>query len=307
MKVYFVDEKGRKSAPSWGYIATPTKLKKLEGLINTEWKDRKEAAQLRTALAILQSTPLVSSSIVGGCGQMSKDTQSTVQPVHALVTAANFNSALQSNQLHSTHADVEKSLARGLDTIQAMNTLNKMWDRTHNNGENPLFGLYGVARHKFLQKGIAKGDIRLEEFVPRNDFASTESFALFACIQTPQGLQEGYLNTPGNLVPLSQAKLYDSLLSAQSAMDRSYSVRRFEEVQIVRLNLTVSGMEDLLKSSNPSARLSSRLKDSCIHTVAADVQRQNIETALQEASDEQLRRQWEERSQAPASPLKRKM
>lgn len=303
MKVYFVDEKNRKAAPSWGYIATPQKIQWLESLLDNDWSTHKRVPQLREALDVIRSAPLVPTAIASGSYQMIVDTQNGVPNVYALVTAASFNLALQSHQLHSTEQSVHTSLKTGLNVIQAMKAWNKVWDQFENgNGDNPLFQMHGVQRHQTIQKGIAEGNITMEQFVPRNDFASTESFALFTSVQTPQGLQEGYLNTPGNLVPLSQAKLYDSLASAESAMNRSYSVKQYQEVQIVRLNLAVSGIEGVLTSPNPHRNTD--LGDSCIQTVAADVQKQAIQTALQQASEEQLREQWEER-QSPS--IKRKM
>lgn len=301
MKVYFVDEKNRKAAPSWAYIATPKKLQWLESLLDNEWASDPKADQLRDALTVLRATALVPSTVVSGSYQMGKDTKHTPQDVYALATAANFNLALQSSQMHTTQEQLDASLNNGLNAIKAMKIWNSAWDRKAN-GDEPLFSLFGVPRHKFLQKGLANGTLSVEQFVPRNDFASTESFALFTYVKTPQGWQEGYLNAAGNTVPLSQAKLYDSLGSAESAMDRSYSVRQHAEVQIVRLSLAVSGIENVLKS--PSPQRINNLADSCIQTVAADVQKQAIQNALQQASDEQLREQWEER-QTPS--IKRKM
>lgn len=301
MKSYFVDEKDRKGAAVWEYIATPKKLQLLETLLDTDFAKLKNVEELRNALNVLRSTPLVPSSSVNPSKQMSSDTKYTPQDVHVLVSALNFNAALQSSQLRCTPQLVEASLETGADVIAAMKQWNRVWERNVN-GDAPVFSLYGIPRHQMLRKGLKNQTIHIEEFVPRNDFASTESFALFSCIETPHGMQEGYLNTPGNLVPLSQAKLYDSLLSAQTAMDRSYSVKQYQQVQIVRLNLAVSGLESIITSSN--SRLVGKLEDSCIQTVAADVQKQAIENALRNATDEQLRTQWEERSTTTA---KRKM
>lgn len=303
MKVYFVDEAGRKAAPSWEYIATPQKLQKLEHLLDNEWSTCKKVAELRDALDVLRSAPLIPSALLKDPYFPVKDLKQGKQDVYALVTAANFNLALQSQQLHTTPEQLSASLDTGMDVIQAMKLWNKVWDKLANgNGDDPLFWMQGVHRHQNIQKGIEKKFIKVEQFVPRNDFASTESFALFTGMQTDQGWQEGYLNTPGNLVPLSQAKLYDSLGAAESAMSRSGSVSQYSEVQIVRLNMAVAGIESVSKSSQ--FRHISNVEESCIQTVASDVQKQIIETALQQASDEQLREQWEER-QSPS--IKRKM
>lgn len=303
MKSYFVDENGRKAAPSWAYIATSKRLQDLEDLLNGEWSAHEKSSELRTALDIIRSTSRVPSTVVGSSYYMSQHTKYTPQDVYALLTAANFNLALQSHQLNTSEDVLRSSLQTGPQVIQAMKLWNRAWDQRENgNGDNPLFTLQGVPRHQAIQKGLKDGKITIENFVPRNDFASTESFALFTGMQTKQGWKEGYLNTSGNLVPLSQAKLYDSLGSAESAMGRSHSVSYYSEVQIVRLSLAVSGMESVIKSSKPGA--TSDLSSSCIQTVAADVQKQAIQTALQNASDEQLREQWEER-QSPS--IKRKM
>lgn len=303
MKVYFVDETDRKAAPSWAYIATSKRLQYLEDLLNNEWKTHKKLSDLRAALDVIRSTPMVPSTVVSGSYQMGQHTQYAPQDVYALLTAANFNLALQSHQINTSEDVLRLSLETGPSVIQAMKLWNRMWDQVENgNGDNPLFALQGISRHQAIQKGLKDGKITIENFVPRNDFASTESFALFTGLQTKQGWKEGYLNASGNLVPLSQAKLYDSLGSAESAMGRSYSVSHYSEVQIVRLNLAVSGIEGVLKSSLPG--VTSNLSNSCIQTVAADVQKQTIQNALQKASDEQLREQWEER-QSPT--IKRKM
>lgn len=303
MKVYFVDETGRKAAPSWAYIATSKRLQDLEDLLNNKWETHKKASELRAALDVIRSTPMVPSTVVGSSYQMGQHTKYTPQDVYALLTAANFNLALQSHQINTSEDVLRLSLETGPNVIQAMKLWNRAWDQVENgNGDDPLFTLQGVPRHQAIQKGLKDGKITIESFVPRNDFASTESFALFTGVQTRQGWKEGYLNASGNLVPLSQAKLYDSLGSAESAMGRSHSVSYYSEVQIVRLNLAVSGVESVLTSSKSG--VTSDLSSSCIQTVAADVQKQAIQTALQQASDEQLREQWEERR---STSIKRKM
>lgn len=303
MKVYFVDETGRKAAPSWAYIATSKRLQDLEDLLNNKWETHKKASELRAALDVIRSTPMVPSTVVGSSYQMGQHTKYTPQDVYALLTAANFNLALQSHQINTSEDVLRLSLETGPNVIQAMKLWNRAWDQVENgNGDDPLFTLQGVPRHQAIQKGLKDSKITIESFVPRNDFASTESFALFTGVQTRQGWKEGYLNASGNLVPLSQAKLYDSLGSAESAMGRSHSVSYYSEVQIVRLNLAVSGVESVLTSSKSG--VTSDLSSSCIQTVAADVQKQAIQTALQQASDEQLREQWEERR---STSIKRKM
>lgn len=302
MKAYFVDEKERKAAPAWSYIATPGRLQYIEDVLNKHAQDIENADTLRRAIKVLRSTPLMSSEAVMTCYRMISDTQYTTQNVHALVTAANFNTALQSSQLNADLPFLNAALDQGPTVIAAMKELNKWGGECYSN-DKPLFTLAGASRHKVIQKGLTNGNIRIEQFVPRNDFASTESFALFSCIKTPQGLLEGYLNTPGNLVPLSQAKLYESLASAESAMARSGSVAQYGEVQIVRLNIAVAGMEHISKSHRTDC-LVAHLEESCIQTVASDVQKSAIEAALQQATDEQLRHQYEERK---SPSVKRKM
>lgn len=307
MNGYFVDTADRKAVPQWAYIASPARLAELDNLIDRQALPN--AAHLHTLLDVVRTAPLVVRKEVQSDYGMVTDDKGT--HVHALITAGNFKSALPTVQLRVPQALAQQSLANGSVVIKAMKEWNKAIEalsgsRHSSKRTRATFGLSGVARYQLLKRGLANESVRLVPFEPENDFASVDSFALFTCYEHQGVRHEGYLTNAMDLGPLSRAKIYETLASASTAMARAQSVLRFEEVQVVKLHMAVSGVSEVLRSAHPL--IHTDVANSSIVQVAANVQRQAIEDALKQASDEQIIARWNAlQAQNPSSSKPRKL
>lgn len=307
MNGYFVDATGRKAIPQWAYIASPARLAELENLIDS--RSLPNAAHLHTLLDTVRTAPLVARTDVQSDYGLVTDDKGT--HVHALVTAGNFASALQTAQLRVPFATVQQNLDSGPRIIKALKQWNKALEALTGSGHSSkrtraTFGLAGVARYQLLKRGLANESVRLVPFEPENDFASVDSFALFTCYEHQGVRHEGYLTNAMDLGPLSRAKIYETLASASTAMARAQSVLRFEDVQVVKLHMAVSGVSEVLRSAHPL--IHTDVANSSIVQVAANVQRQAIEDALKQASDEQIIARWNAlQAQNPSSSKPRKL
>ena len=145
------------------------------------------------------------------------------------------------------------------------------------------------------------------------NFIQNESAALFVRRKSPMSkqVQEGFLGSKGDIVPLARARLFDSEEAAQAFLRRTNTAYYFLSFQVVNVKLQISGLGASINGTESAQNVS----DSVIFEACARVQKEQIQQALQQASRDKLLARLEEldaeQSQGQKDPVppspKRKM
>ena len=274
--VYYTDEKNNKLIPQWVAVATESGLKKYEAA-------HPHREDVKDAIGVIRSLPV-----------SNYNSNATEKPTISVFpkNLKNFNygddfysvlnTARPSVYLHLRDLKVtEKDVERGLPSAEFIAAVTLLLSLDKNGIGSEL------TNWKKLRKGVDDGSYTLNEFSPIDAFTTSSSYALFW--RNEHG-SEGYL-TENGFGPLSRAITYDSLEEMEAAFNRQARFANYEHLQIVKIKSEVEGLGELKKMPHSSSHSwvgKTELSGASIYQVANDVQRKNIERALQQASEQQI-------------------
>lgn len=291
---YFVDEKNRKSVPVYIPLVCETVL----GAWESQYADTPKIIE---AIATVRKQPRVPLTSVGMRIYRLKQYYAGDELAYAAVVPDTFGNVLRNNNLKVTATDLTDTL-NNTELGKAILTLVRL-----SSSSQPFNDECRPALLR-MHKGLGSGSWRVEPFSPLEMFAQTQSFALFTRFHNGN---EGYLDKNGSLGPLSKAQTYDSEEELLSALRRHTVFHYIGKMQVVKLNMQVTGVGNEVVSPMYNGNTYSRvdLTGSTIHEVAAMVQKRAIEQALEHASREQLDEAYKklDNEEAESSAPKRRM
>lgn len=264
MHMYFSNSDGLVSSPFWCGVVSEQTLKKL--------KKGDPTGKEKRAIELVASLPLI------GAEQI-KDTRKAPNAsglLHAMPLVGKFYPKFDHNTLLVTQEQWEagQPTHEMIDAIKIVAAMSEevLLPRTV----------------KSLLKALETGEITAEEFSKIENFASSESFALFCCLGTGE---EGYLDKNGRLGLLGQAQTYASKAEMEAAIKRYSLFDDYDKVQVVHLNVNVShvgGFEYPPNGGGSWRMLDTDFSQSSLPEVQAYVQKKMIDNALRQMSDEQI-------------------
>lgn len=270
--VYYTDEKNNKLLPQWVAVADEDSLKAYE-------KSHPNREDVRAAIELIRQLPIYDIKNKNYSIEFYPRnwTCSYDKNLYIVLNTARPSVYLYLSELKVTKEDLDTGLPTKefIAAIELLLSLNK-------NGVGS-----DVSNWKKLRKNIDSGAYKLNEFSPMDAFTSSFSYALF-CRNDDKS--EGYLTEKG-LGPLSRALTYDSLEEMEAAFNRQSHFKDYEHLQIVKIKLEVDSLGELKKMprySPPYWGGKTDLTGASIYQIANDVQRNNIEKALKQASEQQI-------------------
>lgn len=274
--VYYTDEKNNKLIPQWVAVATESGLQKYEAA----YPDRED---VKEALSIIRSLPVIKYSSTStekpNISVFPKNLKNFSYGEHFYGV---LSTARPSVYLHLRDLKVmEKDVKDGLPSAEFIAAVTLLLSLDKNGIGSEL------NNWKKLRKGLDDGSYTLNEFSPIDAFTTSSSYALFW--RSEDG-SEGYL-TENGFGPLSRAITYDSLEEMEAAFNRQARFTNYENLQIVKIKSEVESLGELKKMPRYSSHYwggKTELAGASIYQVASDVQRKNIERALQQASEQQI-------------------
>lgn len=270
--VYYTDEKNNKVIPQWVAVADEDSLHAYE-------KSYPNREDVRKAIAIIRQLPIYDIK--------NKNYNIEFYPrnwdcsydknLYIALNTARPSVYLYLSDLRVTKKDMEYGLPTQdfIEAIELLISLNKKGIGSD------------LSNWKKLRKNIDSGAYTLNEFSPMEAFTSSSSYALFC--RTEDG-SEGYLTEKG-FGSLSRAVTYDSLEEMNAAFNRQAHFKDYEYLQIVKIKSEVEGLGELEKMPRYSPSYWGSKTDftgASIYQIADDVQRNNIEKALKQASEQQI-------------------
>lgn len=269
--VYYTDEKNQKLLLQWVAVATEVGLKKYEQLYA-------EREDVRNALAIIRCLHVhkknTNRDVITFPSNWSEGYD---QELYVILNTTRPSVYLHLSDLRVEDEDLQKGLP-SLDFIAAIELLVSL----DKNGVGEELNSW-----KKLRKEIDAGAYTLNHFSPLEAFSSSSSYALFC---REEGGSEGYL-TENGLGSLSRAITYDSLEEMEAAFNRQSRFKNYEHLQIVKIRSEVESLGELKKMLRYAPNFwckKTNLTGASIYQIATDIQRKNIERALQQASEEQI-------------------
>lgn len=271
--VYYTDEKNNKLLPQWVAVAHEESLKKYEQI-------HPEREDVRQAVALIRSLPIY--KVKDPQYKIGASTKNWKTGYNSDLYYIVLTTARPSVYMHLVDLNItQKDLAVGLPTQEFITAIELLVSLNKNGIGSDL------SNWKRLRKNIDSKAYTLHEFSPKDAFTSSVSYALFC---RKEDGSEGYL-TENGLGPLSRAITYDSLEEMEAAFNRQARFKYHEHLQIVKIKSEVDSLGELKKMPHYSSRnwgKKTDLNGSVIYEIANDVQRNNIEKALQQASEQQI-------------------
>ena len=270
--VYYTDEKNNKLIPQWVAVAHEECLQKYDQIYS-------EREDVRRATALIRSLPVYeaknSNYKIGAYTRNWK--MQYGKDAYIVLNTARPSVYLHLVDLNITQGDLDKGLPTEefIAAIELLLSLNKKGVGAD------------LSNWKKLRKNIDSQTYTLHEFSPIEAFSRSSSYALFC---RKEDGSEGYL-TENGLGPLSRAITYDSLEEMEAAFNRQARFTYHEHLQIVKIKSEVESLGDLKRMPRYSSHSwgpKTDLNGSVIYQIATDVQRNNIEKALKQASEQQI-------------------
>lgn len=279
MHVYFSNPQGLKSSPFWSGVVEATALQKLN---NSNLSDKQ-----KHALDVVSSLPLIDAQHIKGTRKPSGASGF----LHAMPLAGKFYPSLDHNTLVVTQEQWEagQPTQQMLEAIKTLATL--------------CSDVLPPRTSKAMLKDLNAQEMTVHAFSKIENFASCESFALFCCLSTGE---EGYLDKNGSLGLLGQAQTYASEVEMRAAIKRYSSFDDYDKLQVVHLNVNVShvgGFEYPPNGGGSWRMLKTDLSQSCLPEVQSYIQKEMIENALRQMSDEQIQDILDRRTQTPKKKM----
>lgn len=279
MHMYFSNTEGLTSSPFWSGVVSEQTLKNLK-------QGNPTGKELR-AIELVASLPLIDAEQI-------KDTRKAPNAsglLHAMPLVGKFYPKFDHNTLLVTQEQWEagQPTHEMLEAIKVVSGLSKdvLVPRTA----------------KSLLKALETGEITAQQFSKIENFASSESFALFCCLDTGE---EGYLDKNGRLGVLGQAQTYASEAEMKAALKRYAMFDEYDEVQVVHLNVHVSrigGVQQTIDHGSGWRMIKTDLSQSSLPQVQSYIQKKMIENALRQMSDEQIQEILNSRAQTPKKKM----
>ncbi len=270
--VYYTDEKNNKLLPQWVAVADEDSLKAYE-------KAHPNREDVRNAIAHIRQLPVYDIKTKNYDIEFYPRnwTCSYDKNLYIVLNVARPSVYLHLSDLKVTQKDIQQGLPTQdfIKSIELLLSLNKSGVGSD------------LAGWKKLRKNIDSETYTLQEFSPIDAFTTSSSYALFC---RRENGSEGYL-TENGLGPLSRAITYDSLEEMNAAFNRQARFTDHEYLQIVKIKSEVESLGELKKMPRYSPSYwggKTDLTGASIYQIASDVQRNNIEKALQQASEEQI-------------------
>lgn len=270
--VYYTDEKNNKLLPQWVAVADEDSLKAYE-------KSHPNREDVRNAIAIVRQLPIYDIKNKNYNIEFYPRNWTCSYDKNLYIV---LNTARPSVYLHLSDLKIaQKDLDAGLPTKEFISAIELLLSLNKNGVGSD------VSNWKKLRHNIDSGVYKLNEFSPTEAFTSSSSYALFCRYDDKS---EGYLTEKG-LGPLSRAITYDSLEEMEAAFNRQSHFKSYEYLQIVKIKSEVESLGELKKMprySPPYWGGKTDFTGASIYQIANDVQRNNIEKALKQASEQQI-------------------